>query len=83
MVFLVGVIVFFKDLRPGDRARVTSYLQGNASYNRQLMTMGLVPGTVFEIKQVAPLGDPVEIIFRGFRLSLRAHEASVIQVERV
>ena len=75
--------MLFKDLQPGDRARVISYSEGDASYNRQLMTMGLVPGTEFELKQVAPLGDPVEIAFRGFRLSLRADEASVIQIEKL
>ncbi len=75
--------MLFKDLQPGDRARVTAFSKGDAAYNRQLMSMGLVPGTEFQVKQFAPLGDPIEIAFRGFRLSIRANEASVIEIEKL
>ena len=31
----------------------------------------------------APLGDPIEFLIRGYRLSLRATEASRVIVERI
>lgn len=43
--------------------------------------MGLVPGVEVELRRIAPLGDPIEIILRGYRLALRKHEASKIIVE--
>lgn len=73
----------FNNLQPGDKARVIAYSQGDSVYNRQLMSLGLVPGTVFEVKKIAPLGDPIEIAFRGFRLAVRKDEAAVLMVERL
>ncbi|TNF35604.1 MAG: ferrous iron transport protein A [Gammaproteobacteria bacterium] len=77
------MIISFDQLQPGDRARVVAYRGGSTAYNRQLMSLGLVPGTEFLVRQRAPLGDPVEILFRDFRLSLRADEAAVLQVEKI
>jgi Fe2+ transport system protein FeoA len=36
---------------------------------------------LLKVERVAPLGDPVEIAVRGYALSLRKEEASVIMVE--
>ena len=41
----------------------------------RLMEMGLTPGTVVRVARVAPLGDPIDILVRGYHLSLRAAEA--------
>jgi ferrous iron transport protein A len=48
-----------------------------------LLAMGLTPGTEFTVTRHAPLGDPVEILVRGFKLSLRKDEASTVFVEEV
>jgi len=42
---------------------------------------GLTPGAVFTVQRVAPMGDPVEIALRGFRLTLRKAEADALIVE--
>ncbi len=47
------------------------------------MSLGLIPGTVLTVKRFAPLGDPVEIRFRGFSLALRPSEARALELERV
>lgn len=46
----------------------------------RLMELGLVAGTAVEVVRFAPLGDPVEIKFRGSHLTLRRHEAGLIRV---
>jgi ferrous iron transport protein A len=46
----------------------------------RLMEMGLLVGTPVELVRFAPLGDPVEIRLRGYLLSLRKHEADLVQV---
>lgn len=48
---------------------------------RRLMDMGLVPGVKVKIEKVAPLGDPTDLIVKGYHLSLRKEEASAITVE--
>ena len=70
------------DLQPGDRARVAGYSR-HSSYGQSLLRLGLIPGTRFEVKRRAPLGDPVEIAFRGFSLTLRPEEADCLVLEKL
>lgn len=71
----------FTDLQVGSRAKVINTAQVEESYRKKLIHMGLIPGTVFEVVRVAPLGDPMEIQLRAFSLSLRRAEAANIEVE--
>lgn len=66
-------------LRPGDRAVIQS-LGGEAEATARLMEMGLVAGTPIEVVKYAPLGDPIEILVRGYHFSLRRAEAADIVV---
>ena len=45
------------------------------------MDMGITKGVEIFIRKVAPLGDPVEVTVRGYELSLRKDDASMIEVE--
>jgi ferrous iron transport protein A len=47
----------------------------------RLLELGLVAGTPVQLVRFAPLGDPVEIHFRGSNLTLRRHEAEQVMVE--
>lgn len=47
----------------------------------RLMEMGLTPGIDLRIIGTAPLGDPLELEIRGYRLSVRKSEASRIEVQ--
>lgn len=71
-----------KDLVVGDAGRVAGFEEGGRSYRKKLLAMGLTPGTTFEVTRVAPLGDPVEIAVRGFKLTLRRDEAAAVRVEK-
>jgi ferrous iron transport protein A len=44
------------------------------------MDMGLVKGSKLQIICKAPLGDPLEIEIRDYKLTLRKHEAENIIV---
>ena len=46
----------------------------------RLFELGLLAGTAVRLERFAPLGDPVEIAFRGSHLTLRRHEADLIWV---
>lgn len=73
----------FTDLKAGQKARITALAAGEKVYRQRLIAMGLLPGTEFTVVRLAPLGDPVEIEIRGFALSLRKDEASIIKIEPV
>ncbi|NOY76717.1 MAG: metal-dependent transcriptional regulator [Calditrichaeota bacterium] len=71
--------VLLRDLSPGHSAHVVRIL-GDSSLKRRLLDMGLVPGTRVTVSTIAPLGDPIDIILKGYHLSLRREEASQILV---
>lgn len=71
-----------RDLAVGEHGRVLGFAPGSRAYRGRLLAMGLTPGTEFAVVRFAPLGDPVEIHVRGFALSLRRSEASMLLVER-
>jgi len=63
----------------GQRGQVTA-IAGSDEISLRLLEMGLTPGVDFSMLGVAPLGDPVEIEVRGYRLSLRKSEAARVSV---
>jgi len=76
-------VLNLKDLKSGDKARVTGFKTEGRTYRKRLLAMGLIPGTEFSVVRFAPLGDPVEIALRGFSLTLRKDEADILSVEKV
>ncbi|MDR2555799.1 MAG: FeoA domain-containing protein [Fibromonadaceae bacterium] len=70
-------------LELGRKTRIAGYMKNcKSSYKMKLLALGLTRGTeVLKIK-TAPLGDPMEIELRGYRLSLRKDEADVVLIEK-
>jgi len=71
------------ELNTGESARVTAFLDSGSAYRRKLLAMGLTLGTCCTVRRVAPLGDPIQLEVRGFHLTIRRHEAAVVEVVRV
>lgn len=67
------------DLPLGSRARVVGILGGDEIALR-LLEMGLTPGVEVAFVGVAPLGDPLELELRGYRLSVRRSEAARVEI---
>ena len=73
-------------LTPGKKARVRSFpstKQGQRSLRSRLISVGLTPGTEFEVVRYAPLGDPVQINVRGLLVALRLFEMDALSLELV
>lgn len=68
-----------KQAKVGETVKVVK-LTGSA-VKRRIMDMGITKGVEIFIRKVAPLGDPVEVTVRGYELSLRKDDASMIEVE--
>ena len=69
-----------RDAKVGETVRI-SKLRGEGAVKRRIMDMGITKGVEIFIRKVAPLGDPVEVTVRGYELSLRKDDASMIEVE--
>lgn len=66
----------------GSSSKV-SRIDGDDEVCQRLLEMGLTPGVELRLIGVAPLGDPLELELRGYRLSLRRSEAAHVQIESV
>ena len=71
-----------RDLKVGECGRVLA-VGGEKSLRRRFLDMGITPGTVVAVKKAAPLGDPIEVLLRGYVLSLRLEDAERIAVGEV
>ena len=54
---------------------------GGGRIRRRLFDMGGTPGAEVYLRKKAPLGDPIEVTIRGYELTLRKTEASVVTME--
>lgn len=69
------------DLRPGEAGTIR-LLCGAAELRHRLLEMGMTRGTAVRMVRTAPLGDPIELNVRGYRLGLRRTDAVGVLVER-
>ncbi len=64
----------------GQKALVTKLDTPNPALKRRLLDMGITTGAKLEVKKIAPLGDPVDILIRGYELCLRIDDMKMIGV---
>ena len=69
-----------KDVRVGESVTVKK-VNGEGTIRRRIMDMGITKGVEILVRKVAPLGDPMELTLRGYELTLRKADASMIDVE--
>lgn len=70
-----------RDLKRGESGLVKK-INGQGAVRRRLLDMGITPGALITMRKSAPLGDPVEIMVRGYHLSIRKAEASSVIVAK-
>jgi ferrous iron transport protein A len=70
------------NLSVGQRARV-SVVTGTDEVSTRLLEMGLTPGVEVAVIGAAPLGDPLELEVRGYRLSVRRSEAARVEISQL
>jgi len=72
--------MLLSEMREGERG-VIIRVAGNGALRRRILEMGITKGTTIYVEKYAPLKDPVELIVKGFHISLRVEEAAQITVE--
>jgi ferrous iron transport protein A len=77
-----GNIVPLTQLGPGECGEIHSVHSNEPHTLRRLLEFGMTAGSRVEFVRSAPLGDPIEIKLKGYRLSLRKHEADSVSVRR-
>ena len=64
------------------KVKVVQIVPGS-TIRRRIMDMGITIGVDLVVEGKAPMGDPIEIQVRGYKLSLRKNEAKDIMVKVV
>ena len=68
-----------RELKIGESA-VVAAVGGEGALRQHFLDMGLLPGVEVKLLKLAPMGDPMELLVRGYTLSLRLEEASQIEI---
>lgn len=69
-----------KDVKVNETVSVIK-VHGDGPVRRRIMDMGITKGVEIYVRKVAPLGDPMELNLRGYELTLRRADASMIEIE--
>ena len=67
--------------KQGERGVIIK-VQGSGAFRKRLQEMGFIKGTEVFVEKYAPLRDPVELVVKGYHVSLRVEEAAQVIMER-
>lgn len=68
-----------RDCKEGEQVKIKKVRK--SPIEKRLREMGFVRGAEVQIVKYAPFKDPIELIIKGYHLSLRRDEAEWIEVE--
>lgn len=68
------------ELKPGECGTVRRLL-GASQGRLRLLEMGLTPGVHIKVVRAAAFGGPLDILVRGYQLSLRRDEAASVWLD--
>ena len=68
------------ELKIGQSCKITK-VNGEGALRKRLLDMGLTPKTKVTLHKTARMGDPIELLLRGYNLTIRKEEAARIEAE--
>ena len=74
--------MYLSELKKGQSARIVR-VGGDGAFRRRILEMGIVRDAEITVEKYAPLRDPIEIVVKGYHVSLRVVEAARIEVAPV
>lgn len=67
---------------PNSAWKITGFAHEiSPAYRQKLLSLGMLPGSSFNVVRVAPLGDPVHIETRRVNLVVRKKDLELLNVE--
>jgi len=74
--------MLLSEMKEGQSGLIIN-IGGNSMLRRRILEMGLTKGTEIYVEKYAPLKDPIELVVKGYHVSLRVEEATHIGVDNV
>lgn len=69
------------NLKRGQKARVLKINGEDLALKQRLLDMGITRGVIITVSKVAPLGDPVCLVLRGYNLLVRKDDVKDVEIE--
>ena len=69
------------DLKIGQSAKIVKLNIENKAFRRRIIDMGLTVNTVITVKKISPVGNPIDILVRGYELILRKEDLQNLEIE--
>lgn len=79
---ILDVPILLKQMKKGQEGIIRK-VSGEGVFRRRLLEMGINRGSKIYVEKYAPLKDPIELVIKGYHISLRVEEAANILVENV
>ncbi|MFH2090979.1 MAG: FeoA domain-containing protein [Pseudomonadota bacterium] len=79
---LIEQPVLLNQMKAGQEGTIRK-VSGEGALRRRLLEMGINRGSVIYVEKYAPLKDPIELVVKGYHISLRVEEAANIVVENI
>jgi len=77
------LIMGLDELRPGECGIIKRIGKlDDGKLRRRLLDMGITSGEKIEVSRYAPLGDPIEIVIKDYKLAIRKNDAKNITILR-
>lgn len=71
-------------LLPNSAWKITGFSREiSPAYRQKLLSLGMLPGSSFQVVRVAPLGDPIHIETRRVSLVLRQKDLALLNLEAI
>ena len=77
----VGERGHLSDISKGQVAKVLGLHNENPAVKRRLLDMGITTGVNISITNIAPMGDPISISLRDYKLCIRKADMAEIDIE--
>lgn len=78
---LVDRMVKLSSLKPGQKGTIRQVC-GDPDFRLRMMEMGFIRGTEVQVIKYAPLSDPIELVVKGYHITLRRDQASDILMDQ-
>jgi Fe2+ transport system protein FeoA len=75
------LMIPLSEFREGERG-VIARVNGSGAFRKRLQEMGFIRGVDVLVEKYAPLRDPIELVLKGYHVSLRVEEAAQLMMEK-
>ena len=68
---------------PVGKTAIIKTVGGEGALRLRFLDMPHIPKTVVKVQKVAPMGDPIQLLIRGYELTVRKEDAEKIEIDEV